>query len=237
MTELERALLLLGRGLDFPPEPDVVGAVRARLERRRRVPRRALVLAFAALVVAIAAAFAVPPARSAILRWLGFHGVRIEFVDELPAVPPRGRLALGTKTTLDEARAAVPFALTTSKLLGPPDAVYLYGRRVWFVYGDERRPRVLVTQFPGRTEGPLVKKMVEPGTSIEFVTVNGAPGYWLSGAPHEVLYQDERGRIVPDSVRLAGNTLLWARGQVTLRLEGRMTKEQALRIARSLEPR
>jgi hypothetical protein len=236
MTELERALLLLGRGLDFPAEPDLVGAVRERLERRRRVPRRALVLAFAALVVAIAAAFAVPPARSAILRWLGFHGVRIEFVDELPPVPPRARLALGTRTTLDGARAAVPYRLSTSKLLGTPDAVYVLGRRVWFVYGDERRPRLLVTQFPGRTEGPLVKKMVEPGTGLDFVTVNGAPGYWITGAPHEILYQDEFGRIIPDSVRLAGDTLLWVRGDVTLRLEGRMTKAQALRIARSLEP-
>lgn len=236
MSELERALVLLGKGLEFPPEPDVTGAVRVRIERRRRIPRRALVLAFAALVVAIAAAFAVPPARSAILRWLGFHGVRIEFVDELPPVPPRGRLALGKKTTLDEARAAVPYALSTSKLLGPPDAVYILGRRVWFVYGDEQRPRLLVTQFPGRTEGPLVKKMVEPGTGLDFVTVNGAPGYWITGAPHEVLYQDEFGRIIPDSVRLAGDTLLWIRGDITLRLEGRMTKSQALRIARSLEP-
>jgi hypothetical protein len=236
MNELERSLVALGRELAFPPEPDLVAAVRRRLERRRRVPRRAPVLAFAALVVAVAAAFAVPPARSAILRWLGFHGVRIEFVDELPPVPPRARLALGTKTTLDAARAAVPYRLSTSVLLGPPDVVYLLRRRVWFVYGDERRPRLLVTQFPGASREPLVKKLVEPGTRIDFVTVNGAPGYWITGSPHEVLYQDEQGRILPDSVRLAGNTLLWTRGEVTLRLEGRMTKEQALRIARSLEP-
>lgn len=237
MNELERALVVLGRQVEFPPEPDLAAAVRARIERRPRVPRRALVIAFAALVVAIAAAFAVPPARSAILRWFGFHGVRIEFVDELPTVPPRARLALGTKTTLDAARAAVPFELSTSKLLGPPDAVYLLGRRVWFVYGDERRPRLLVAQFPGTTEGGLVKKLIEPGTRVEFVTVDGAPGYWITGSPHEVLYQDQFGRIVPDSIRLAGDTLLWARGNVTLRLEGRMSKSQALRIARSLEPR
>src|SRR5438034_829291 len=69
MTELERALLALGEAIDFPPEPDLRPRVRERIQGRRLA--RPLVLAFAAVVVAVGVAFAVPPARSAILRF--FH--------------------------------------------------------------------------------------------------------------------------------------------------------------------
>jgi uncharacterized protein DUF4367 len=35
-------------------------------------------------------------------------------------------------------------------------------------------------------------------------------------------------------VRLAGNTLLWERGALTLRLEADINEEEALKIARSV---
>ena len=69
MTELERALVQLGRELDLPTEPDLRSRVRERIERRPRY-RRALVPALA-LLVALGIALAVPDARSAILRF--FH--------------------------------------------------------------------------------------------------------------------------------------------------------------------
>ena len=59
MNELELRLEELGRGLAFPPAPDLASAV---LERTRRKPfawgRVAIAVALA--VVALAAAFAVP---------------------------------------------------------------------------------------------------------------------------------------------------------------------------------
>ena len=89
MTELERALVALGRELDFPPTPDLAAGVRERLGRRRRWRPALVVLAVAA--VAIGIAFAVPPARSAILRFLHLGTatiVRVETllaaVDQLP---------------------------------------------------------------------------------------------------------------------------------------------------------
>jgi len=62
MTELERALVALGRELDLPPEPDLRSRVRERIERRPRY-RRALVPALA-LLVALGIALAVAG------RWL-----------------------------------------------------------------------------------------------------------------------------------------------------------------------
>jgi hypothetical protein len=98
MPELERDLREVGRLLAFPPEPELVPAVRTRLgEAPRPVPfvarRRVLVLALAALVVAIGAAFAVPPARTAILRFFHIGGETIERVPTLPNAPHRSPIA------------------------------------------------------------------------------------------------------------------------------------------------
>ena len=82
MTELERALVALGRELDLPPEPDLRSRVRERIERRPRY-RRALVPALA-LLVALGIALAVPEARSAILRFFHIGAVTIERVETLP---------------------------------------------------------------------------------------------------------------------------------------------------------
>src|SRR3989442_14396562 len=84
MTELERALVALGRELDFPPEPDLRSRVRERIERRPRY-RRALVPALA-LLVALGIALAVPEAPSAILR---FFPIGAGAISRVPPLPPR----------------------------------------------------------------------------------------------------------------------------------------------------
>src|SRR5919205_3044505 len=98
MAELERDLREVGRLLAFPPEPDLVPRVRSRLgeaapRERFFARRRALVLALAVLAVAIGAAFAVPPARTAILRLFHIGGETIERVPTLPNAPHRSPIA------------------------------------------------------------------------------------------------------------------------------------------------
>src|SRR5437870_13565883 len=83
MTELEQALVALGREVEFPPAPDLSAAVRARIDRRART-RRWLVLAFAVVVVGIGIAMAVPDARSAILRFFHIGSVKVDRVDTPP---------------------------------------------------------------------------------------------------------------------------------------------------------
>src|SRR5947199_410177 len=82
MTELERALVALGSEVDFPAAPDLRPRVREQLERKRFA--RPLVLAVALLVIAFGIAMAVPPARSAILRFFHIGSVTIERVQKLP---------------------------------------------------------------------------------------------------------------------------------------------------------
>jgi hypothetical protein len=244
MTELERKLLALGRELDVPEAPDLWPSVRARLAERpvqRRLPRRrALVLAFAAL--AVGAAFAVPPARTAILEWLGLRGVKIERGPEQPKAPVSADLGLGRRVTLAEARRLAAYRVLVPVLAGfeKPREVWfapgLPGGQVAFVYWrkDPRRPRILLTQFRAEPGFQFIQKLAGPGTRIEPVTVNHEPGYWLEGQPHAFLFVDSQGQIRAETLRLAGNTLLWQHGELTLRLEGARTKAEALAIARSL---
>jgi hypothetical protein len=243
MAELERELVELGRRLEFPPTPNLASAVRARLGERRRpwfaVHRRALALGFALLALAIGVAFAVPPARTAILRVFGVGGVEIKLVERLPATPVGKRLRLGDRVTLTEARRRTDFPVRVPQAGGfaDPDAVFVSdavpGGSVSFVYGSETRPRALLTQFEA-TAGAFAQKSVGPGTRLELVRIGGVGGYWLEGKPHTFAFRNRNGVIQFGTLRLARNTLIWERGGVTLRLEGDLTKAEALRVASSL---
>jgi hypothetical protein len=217
--------------LEWPPEPDVSGAVRARLEarpRRRLLPRIAVPIAVLVLIAAV------PSARSTVLDWLGIGGETIERVPEAPshtATP----LDLGTRVPLPR-DALVPAAL------GRPEAVYEAGDVVTLLY----RPRLglpesehtgagaLLEQFPGRTRAEYVRKQAGPHTRVDRVTVGGEPGFWIAGAEHGLLYEDPSGAIVEARARLAGNALVWRHGDRTLRLEADIPKSRALAIARSI---
>ena len=69
---------------------------------------------------------------------------------------------------------------------------------------------------------------------VRSVTVGGEPGFFFSGEPHFFSYQDSTGQFREEQTRLAGNTLIWQRGELTLRLEGNLSAGQAVRIAESM---
>jgi hypothetical protein len=180
------------------------------------------------VVVAGAAAFAVPPARSAILRLFHLQGARIEYVDRLPDVRA-ARLDLGIPISPGAAERTAGFRPLDSGLLGPPDEVTWDGGLLWYRYG---RTRLLVSQFRARERIDLLKKVVEPDTTITPVTVHGQPGYFIAGGTH-FLYLAPGGVVHEEPVRLKREVLLWQQGPLTLRLEGDLTVRQALEIARS----
>ena len=228
MTDLELQLRELAPYVELPPERDLAPAVRARIGATRPSRRRrGLVLALALVVLGIAIAFAVPPARSTILHWLGIGNARIEFVDRLPDVHPRRHVQLGPETSLEEARRRVPYHVLTSRLLGPPDEVHVRGDQVAFVY-----PKKLVLM---QTQGMFFTKEVGSQTHVQQFQLDGAPAVWITGAPHFFAYIGPGTNIRPINLYLAGNTLLWQRGDLTLRVEGKLTRAEALRIARSLQ--
>jgi hypothetical protein len=232
--DLEQRLSALGATLEMPPAPDMVPAVLARLparQRRRRPAPRTLAVALAALLLVAGGAMAAPPTRHAILRILGLRGGQIEKTPRLPA-PPTGagrNLSLGRRIPMARARRAASFTALLPP--GSPDAFLDHdvpGGRISFLIG-----RVLVIEFRG-TATPLVLKVIGPRTKVTHVRVHGGPGVYLSGAPHEVLFQSPTGEIDTDRVRLAGNVLLFDHRGLTVRIEGTHTLRQALALARSL---
>lgn len=241
--DLERELRALGSELVVPAPPDLVPAVRARLAAPPARPpllRRPLVVAVAALALAVAAAMAVPQARTAILEFLRIQGATVERMPQPPAVT-RVQLGLAVPVSLEEAKARLDFEPSVPDFpgLGAPDAVYVdrraFGGQVLFLYGTESAPRLLVSEFRGDTNPELISKGAGPGTSIEPVTVSGGyRGFWVAGAPHEFMFLGPDGEPRFDTVRLAGNALLWQRGRLTLRIEGAITKERALELAATL---
>lgn len=235
MTELEHRLTGLAGGYPFPATPDLAEATRARIAPQRRRGRRLrLGLALALVVLAAAGALALSSsARSGLVDLLDFvPGVRIERVDEPPAMAVTESDSFGRELTLDEAERTAPFELLLPASLGDPDHVYLRSSgAVTAVYGDDRRARVVLTAWPA--DEVLAHKMIGPATVADVVDVRGQAGVWISGVPHPVFYLDdglERGL----EGNLAGNVLVWQEGDAAYRLESGLTLARALELAGDL---
>jgi hypothetical protein len=228
---------------------------RSRLAGLLRLPgwRRLGLAGLAVALLAAAVLVASPSTREAVARRLGLRGVEIRLGGERPTPTVTTRagerldLGLGQRVTLDEARRRVGFPLLVPTAAGfeQPDAVFVSqqpgGGQVHFVY--RARPGLpaspytdaglLVTQFRATLTQDFVKKLTNSGV-LEEVTVAGQPGYWFSGDPHFFTYRRADGQFADEGTRLAGNALVWQRGEQTLRLEGQLSKEEALRIAESM---
>ena len=218
--DLERDLRAIE--LEWPETPEL----RLSLPAQSRSRRPWLVAIATAVVVAVAAALAVPQSRGAILRLFHLGGVTIVRVDTLPPAQERPLAAgLGPVVSRSEAEGL----LRTAPLLppGPAPPLHVANGVVSLVLADRGRP-VLLSEL-GSGDPLLMKKLLATGTSIEGTRVGPAYGYWISGAPHAVY-------LGPDvSPRLAGNVLLWQRDGLTLRLEGNgLTRGRAVALARSL---
>lgn len=243
MSELERSLVALGHELSVPEAPDLAPRVVVAIgARHRHAPRRRAVLVLAAVLVAgLLAALAIPDARSALARFFSIGAERIELVDELPEVAPAEtelELTLGRPVTVEEARQLAGFDLL--ELEDEPDAVYVGERgTIWFLYGTPDAVRLLVAQMPnyGIDEPALFKKLAAEGTTVDEVDVRGQQGFFLSGEPHLLFLIDEDGDVVGESARLAQQVLVWAEDGRTIRLEGDLTEDEALRVADALSVR
>jgi hypothetical protein len=227
MAELERDLRALASLVELPAERDLWPGIEARLAARPRRPwLRAAAAVLVAAAVAIGIAFAVPQARSAILRFLGFEGVTIVRVEKLPPVG-KGPGAIGKRVTLEQASRMVSFVPLLPDV-GAPGAIYFDSNQalLTMIYG-KGDVRLRVTELIAGSA--VFSKIVYTSQRVEPVRVNGGPGYWVEGE-HVIsgLFGEPQ---------LSASALFWEQLPVTVRLEGKLTKAQALRIARSFRPR
>ncbi len=92
----------------------------------------------------------------------------------------------------------------------------------------------IVVEFKGTLETQIMAKAIGPGTTLDAVPLGGGVAYYLAGQPHQFFFRDPAGNMQPETLRLAGNTLLWEEGALTYRLEAQVSLEEAVRIASSL---
>ena len=210
----------------------------------------AAVVAVVLLASALLAAF--PSARRAVADLLGLPGVEIELDGGTSSPPPAAAgdaLQLGRSVTLVEARLRAGFPVlvpATGGALGQPDAVYLdeslaggavslvYRSRPGFPSAGPSDVGVVLTQFRASVEEAALRKVVPAGAQLEQVSVSGHKGYWFEGSPHLLFLVDAQGRFVEDRSRLAGNTLVWEQGGVTVRIESALSRDEAVRLAQEL---
>lgn len=214
MTELEHALESLE--IDWPATPSF--ELRAPAARRYRP----LVVALAvALLVAVASAFAVPQSRGAILRFFHLGGETIERVDTLPPAAERSlRASLGLRISRTQGASLL------GRTFAAPD-VQLY--RTGIVVSALLPGQVLLSELHTGDDPIIMKKFVGGATEVEEVVFGpGLTGLWIHGARHVFMAPQ-----LP--ARFAGNTLVWQRGGITFRLEGKsLTRAEAIRLARTL---
>ncbi len=263
MVDLERRLATLGTEIDWPATPQLSGRVTGRLAiaahpgwpaRARASTGSRWALAAAALILAVGALLAYPPSREAIAGWVDLH-TSIQRVTHLatpspqPAGPLGKRLGLGGQATLSQAQRQIAWPIAIPSSLGAPDETYLqqppdgpplgevtlvYKARPGIPVAGETGVAVLITEARGGINQQFFGKIVGPDTTIDAVTVSGHDGWWIAGAPHQFFFTDSGGNFRSETLRLATNTLLLDDGGTVIRIEGNMSKAQALEIAASL---
>ena len=260
MIDLERSLEELAERLEVPGEAWLAADVVRRIESLPRVcpgsSGRASPLPCARsprLVLVV-----VPGPRRAIARWLGFDSVRIEPAVTMPTTTsvanestaitssaPGLGLDLGPSVPLGAALATTGLPDPTPQLLGTAKSVHVQhppaaGQIVLVYPPSELVPQssvtgvgALMSVLPATVDDGFFQKMLGVDATVQAVDVDGSPGYWLEGTPHQMLFVLD-GEVQADTLRLATNTLLWQRDGRVYRLEADVSLEVAQRIAASV---
>ncbi len=249
---VESELRALSRELDAALEPiDLSSAVASRLEaspasiRPRGRGRRRRLVAVVAATVAVTAILAIPTARAAVTSFFDVGAVRVH-----EESPPGGRatarpLLLGTVTSLDAARTAMPAVVPAVRGFGSPDEVWFDakgGGVTSLVYrarpglpAAKHTPGIglLIQEYSGDGSGFLHKYLTN-GSRAEQVAVGPYDGVFITGGSHFLAYDDVTGAGATDDGRLAGNALIFQREGLTIRIEGDVPRDRMVAIGASL---
>jgi hypothetical protein len=150
-------------------------------------------------------------------------------------------LGLGPPIGADEAMAATGLPLPVASALGEPVSFHLPGGPQIVARYDVGGRAVLVAVLAGTTDDAAFVKQATSGqiSPVDIPGVDGdsARGVWIEGEHVFDVYSiDADGELGAESLRVAGDTLLWERAGTTLRVEGARDLEEALEIAASMEP-
>jgi len=241
---VELLLADLADHIEWPEPSASLFELTPRLARPRPVtPRQPRWIPVTAALVVLVALLLVlsPQAREAVADLLGVAGIEIEFGPELEETVGAG-LGLGLQMSLEEAVGTVGFPVSIPDHLGEPDGVYLFEGRINMVWqGGETLPAagdsdvgLLYSQFEFDGVGDRLVKGLGPESVVIPTEVAGWSGFWIEGPAHVISIEDASGRRVEETLRLAGNVLMWETDEVTHRLETMLGLDEALGIAESM---
>lgn len=243
---VEALLREAGAAAAWPATPELRAPVLARITAGEppsagTLRRPALRLGRALAVAVLALLLLAGVATALGIRLPGFE---ILFVDRLP--PAGTGLDLGSPVSLEEALASgAPRVLVPSALPAPGAAFELRDagmRIVTLAYRAEAGQPVLagsdlalsVMAVQGEADANLIRKLLGAGSTLDAVRVDGAPGWWIAGAPHEILVRSPGGSVRVLRSALVGDTLVFARDGTLYRLESALGREATIAIAESM---
>lgn len=221
-------------------------------------------LAWALAVMALLALglLAVPATRAALLSFFARVGAIEIFIDEsaptvpaptlpastLPASTPAASgqpatttpvavphslslIDLGEPATLAEAERQAHFTPELPAALGAPDEAYTHPGidlpAITLVWRPDDGPPLSLTAIAVAEFG----RKVVAATTVEEVAVGDETGLWLIGPHHLQLFGDWQGS---NNLLITSNVLIWVHGGITYRLEGDLSRADAVAIAASL---
>lgn len=260
-TAWEQAVAQLARATAYPPTPNLVQAVRRPAEPKQ-APRRDRTRSWAVgvallLAVVVLGAMAVPQTRAAVLTFIGRIGAIRFFVDE--TLPPAPSPVLNTPAapatatpvplallaavpgdpvplpSLDEVVAFPVLLPPATSEWGAPDSAVVHEAvghaLLTLVWDDPQQPGRPVLTLSQTDMPQLAYKMIGDQQATA-VRVHDLPGLWIAG-PHQLLLPIDGSHV---DGYLASSVLVWSDAQMTYRIEGDITLDEALRLAESLAP-
>ena len=252
--DFETQLQSIASGMDFPPTPDIAGAVAVRLRvPRPRLMNQTFARSLVIVLVLLVSLLLIPPVRAAVLDFIQVGIVRI-FRSEPEPIPATRMPVTATpsptqssliplleemagETTLAGAQslAGYPILLPTYPAsLGEPDRVFVQdaGKPMTIlVWVDPQNPDRVSMSLHFIPQGSWAVDKFEP-RGIEETNVDDNRAIWAVG-PYPLRMRNRD----LDVVRMVnGHVLIWEETGVTYRLETDVSLEEAVKIAESLEP-
>ncbi|MCC6945245.1 MAG: hypothetical protein IT335_11750 [Thermomicrobiales bacterium] len=254
-SELDSRLLLLGGQIAWPQTPPFDLPPHQPAPPPRRVVRpHAWLAAAAAILLAVSAALiAFDGLRESVAGVLGVRGIEIGFLrgDDPPPTPsdldPLDERVLGAPVTIADAVSSLPFTPRLPALIDEPSGMALRtlpGGEVMLsvIYppsdtlpeAEETGAGMLLMQFQSGSDlTSLLKSATQGFGSVEEVSVDGSPGYWVEGATWLTIIDDASGASV---TRPSANVLLWQNDGITFRMESALDRDASIALAESLRP-
>ena len=254
---LEKDLAELGTHLAYPPTPpiaDCLPTTRAtdlHARSSRRLSIRAV--AVSVLIIALFASVVVPGARATLLDFFGISGVEIDRSGEA-LVASTAEADAGLRVSDFGTHMTAPYPVSFAPLDVPEECPWdggdceieaagmlrvlaegegIRGGMVTAIYQRPDGSLIALSQFDGASV-PVIRKVLGQGATVEDFELGGSLAVWIEGSPHQVSYLDSDQTPIETRTVLGGNVLLWQTEALSVRVEGEITRAQAVELVGAL---